>query len=323
MKSSVIQKWISPSRMAQRLRRIQIDNIWLKLLSISLAILLFFLSLQPTSNVRMSGVRLEFTGLGTGIEISSGLEQTVSVRLRGPRDVLRSLTPNQLSVIADLTNKEPGERVVQLRPENVSRPDNIEVLRIEPASIRLKLEQAVRKQVKVEPQYMGQVAPGMEIYQVQVDPPMVEVEGPESQADQVKYVLTETINLTGQKDDFRVAVEVETPHNSLRVKTPGPVNLTIDVGERRTSRLFKNIPVQWLDQQPADRLLTKSIEVELFGPRSAIDAMRDQDLKVEIRTAGLPANAGAIQALVHLPENASKYIEIKKIIPKEVRFKRQ
>jgi len=64
--------------------------------------------------------------------------------------------------------------------------------------------------------------------------------------------------------------------------------------------------------------LTKTVEVEVFGPRSAVDAMRADDLRVEIRTAGLPPDANSITPQIQLPAN----VEVRNIIPREVKVKR-
>src|SRR5215510_16017523 len=106
---SVSRAILSP--IAPRARRKQ----GLKALSLLLAVLLFIVSRQPIIDLRLVGVPIEYRGLSPGVKIVGSAEQTVSVRLSGPRDIVRSLTPNQLLVIADLSGKEPGERVVQLK----------------------------------------------------------------------------------------------------------------------------------------------------------------------------------------------------------------
>src|SRR5262249_10208753 len=158
---------------------------------------------------------LEYRGQSSSVEISGDVEQKVSVRVRGPRDIVRNLMPSQLSVVADLSSKEPGERVVQLHADDVSLPDDsIKVIQIEPASIHLVLEPKLKKRVPVEPQFMGQLADGLEVYHTTVEPTNVEIEGPQSQLNKVDLVLTETVNLNGRNQDFRATVDVETPHRA-------------------------------------------------------------------------------------------------------------
>lgn len=314
-----LRRMLSPSRLWLRLRHIHIENKGLKLLALVLAVLLFAVSRQPISDVKIFNVPLEYRGLSPGVEISGEVEQTVSVRVRGPRDLVRSLTPTQLSVIADLTNKEPGERVVQLHPSDVSLPDNnIQVVQVEPAGIRLMLEPKQRKRVAIEAQFMGQPADGLEIYRVSAEPPEIGIEGPQSQLNKVGRLLTETVNLSGHSETFQAMVDVETPHKSLRVLTPSPVKLTIQIGERRGFHHFSGVPVHWINQSAGGRLLTNTVEVELFGPNSALNALQAKDMRAEVTSNG----NGSARPNIILPPNADKRIEIKNIIPNEVKFKK-
>ncbi|MBL8189339.1 MAG: hypothetical protein JNK38_15125 [Acidobacteria bacterium] len=313
-------RWLSLDRLWNRLRHVEVENKGLMVMAILLAVLLFAVSRQPISDVKLFNVPLEYRGQRPDVEISGEITQTVSVRVRGPRDLVRSLTPTQLSVIADLTNKEAGERVVQLRPDDVSLPDNgIHVIQVEPASLRLVLEPKIRKQVPVEAQYSGQLADGVEFYSARLQPPVVEIEGAQSHLGKVSRVLTETVNLNGRSSSFSVAVDVEMPHPSLRVLTSDEVKLFVEIGERRSFKRFANVPVQWLNPSPGGALLTKTVAVELYGPNSAVDAIQEKDLRAEI-TAD-PNTTRAVPKII-LPVNADPRIGIRSIIPNEVKLKK-
>lgn len=310
---------MKPSRLWHRVRHAQIENKGLVALALVLAIGLFVISRQPISDVKLFNVPLEYRGQRANVEISGEITQTVSVRVRGPRDLVRSLSPTQLSVIADLTGKEAGERVVQLRPNDVSLPDSaIQVIQVEPASLRLVLEPKIKKTVMVEAQYTGQLAEGVEFYSARLQPPMVEIEGAQSHLAKVSRVMTETVNLNGRDSSFNAVVDVETPHTSLRVLTPDRVKLSVEIGERRNFRRFANVAVQWLNPTPGGRLLTKTVAVELFGPKSAVDAIQEKELRAEITA---DSNAVAVQPKIVLPTNADPRIEIRSIIPNEVKLK--
>src|SRR5262245_6796786 len=186
---------LSPARLFHRLRHARVENKGLKALSLLLAILLFIVSRQPVIDLRLVGVPIEYRGLSPGVKIVGAAEQTVSVRLSGPRDIVRSLTPNQLLVIADLSGKEAGERVVQLKMDQGFMPDNVKGMQIEPASIRIKLEPNLTKRLRVDAQLSGKVEEGREIYGVELYPKEVEIEGPQSVVNKMERVLTENVNL--------------------------------------------------------------------------------------------------------------------------------
>ncbi|HZS03331.1 MAG TPA: CdaR family protein [Blastocatellia bacterium] len=224
------------SQITHALRNFVTENTGLKLLSLLLAVAFFTISRQPLSEVTLVSVPLEFHGPRAGLEISGDVPQTVSVRLRGPQDVIRNTTASQIGVVADLNNKEPGERVVQLKRTDVSRPDNLEVLRIEPASIRLHIEQTVQKQVPVEPQYVGEVAAGYERRGFIAQPPTIEISGPLSHLGNITRALTESIQLDGRKESFKTRVDVDLKDPTIRVNTPGPITVMVEIGEKKSSQ---------------------------------------------------------------------------------------
>lgn len=323
MKLDQTWRWLSPSRIWQRVRRrLYIENKGLLVMAMLLAVVLFGLSRQPLSDVKLFNVPLEYRGQRSDVEISGEITQTVSVRVRGPRDLVRSLTPTQLAVIADLTNKEAGERVVQLHSNDVSLPDNsIRVVQVEPASIRLVLEPKIRKRVSVEAQLIGQLADGLEFYGAAAEPNSIEIEGAESQVKKVGHLLTETVNLTGHNKSFQTSVDVETPHSSLRVITSAPIKLSVELGERRSFKLFPAIPVQWSPPTAGLQLLTRTVDVQLYGPDSALNSLQAKNLRAEITAESVKGSATAVPKIV-LPDNSSPYIEVRKIIPNEVKLKK-
>jgi YbbR domain-containing protein len=315
---SLWQRWL---RLLAQLRHYRVENLGIKLLALFIAFMLFVVSRQPVSDVRLVGVPLEFRGLDPNLEISGDIAQTVSVRLRGPRDLVRNILPNQVAVAADLSHKEPGERVVLLNPEDVSRPSSIEVLRIEPASIKLRIEPTASRRVPVEPQFMGDVVDGFELYGFTAEPPLVDILGPQSHIAQIDRALTESIRLDGRQASFTAMVDVDIPDNAIRVATPGPVKIAVEIAERRLERRLTGVPVVWPDHPRGARLLTPTVDVTLYGPRSAVEALQVSDLRVEISTADLPVAAQTAKPQVRLLRPNVR-IEIRSVTPAEVRLKR-
>ena len=221
------------SNFLNAIRHARIENIGIKLLAVGVASLLFIVSRQPTSDVRLEHVPLEFRGVPPGLEISGEVDQTVSVRLRGPRDVVRGLMPNQIAVVADITGKEPGDRIIQLRTTDVSRPPNLEVLRVDPASIRLSIEPSVRRSVPVKPEITGLLDNNCQLTEIIIDPPVVEIEGPKSQVNAIDSVLTESIDLEGKISDFTTHVAVDHSNHSIRVVTPGLIKVVVRISEKK------------------------------------------------------------------------------------------
>ena len=297
------------------------ENKGLKLLSILLAMILFLLSRQQDIEVRLNDVPIQFQGLPPGHEILDDGEQRVSVRLFGPEDLVRRLNSNQITVVARLQHKDPGQRVVQLHPEDVVRPPRVQVSQIFPPNIRLQIERTAERTVPIRPLTEGVLAPGVEVYDVSVTPSQIHLEGPESQLNELWEVSTETINLAGHSSSFSKLVDVETLHPSLRIKTREQIRMTVTIGEQRITRIFTAIPVRWVDQGTGDRLLTRKVDVEVYGPLTPVSALTASQIRVEVRTTGVPPEQTAVAPVVLLPEGTTPFWKVTRISPPAIQYR--
>ena len=297
------------------------ENKGLKMLSILLALTLFLLSRQQNIEVRLNDVPIQFQGLPPGHEILDDGEQRVSVRLFGPEDLVRRLNSNQITVVAHLQHKDPGERVVQLHPEDVVRPPRVKVSQIFPPNIRLQIERTAERSVPIRPRTEGALAPGVEVYDVTVTPSQIHLEGPESQLNELQDVSTESINLAGHDTSFSKLVDVETLHPSIRIKTREQIRLTVTIGEQRVTQIFTGVPVRWPDQGTDGRLLTRKVDVEIYGPLSRVGALTPSQIRVEARTTGVPREQGSVAPTVLLPEGTTPFLEVTRVIPSTIQYR--
>jgi YbbR domain-containing protein len=215
------------------LRRNVQEHWHLKLLSVVVAFALFAVSRQPSHEIMLVNVPLEFINIAPGLEISGEIPAAVNVRLRGPRDLVQGITANQLEVKADLSNKTAGERIVQLKPSDVTKPDKVEVRRIEPPTVELELEPTRRKVVRIEAQFVGTVPDGYEHLATHLEPKIVEIEGPESRVKEVTNILTESVPLTERRANFQMLVDLETGKQGVRIINTSPVQLMVEIAAKK------------------------------------------------------------------------------------------
>src|SRR4030065_14098 len=75
-------------------------------------------------------------------------------------------------------------------------PPNIEVTRISPKSIRIRLEQIAKKDVNVIPEIIGTPPAGYRLKSIEINPQIVAVEGAEGVVNRLSAIKTEPINLS-------------------------------------------------------------------------------------------------------------------------------
>jgi YbbR domain-containing protein len=209
-------------------------NWLLKLLSFAFATTLWVAVASETSSEIGLDVPLEYHNLPAQLEITGDAANTVEVRLRGAANVVKDITPKQVSTTVDLSNAGPGDRTIMLTAQNVQAPFGTEVIRINPSQVRISLEQTVSKTVPVAPTTQGQPADGFEVGKVMVSPGRVRIQGPESRLRSVTSVSTAPISVNDKRTSLQQSVGLELPDPQLRLQDQPKVDVRIEI--RKTSR---------------------------------------------------------------------------------------
>lgn len=82
---------------------------------------------------------LEFLNIPSDLEITGDVPTQARVRIRGRAIVLRRLTSADLAVSVDLSGTRAGETLVRISRSQMDLPPAVELVRITPAEIRLRL----------------------------------------------------------------------------------------------------------------------------------------------------------------------------------------
>lgn len=206
---------------------------------------------------RTWGIRLLALGLAIGIWFSASVEdrlvssekvveasvlynrprgflvlnqvQTVNVRLSGSTKAIRQLDPYMVDVQVELTQRQEGTVNVSLGPRNVLAPDGLEVISVEPNTLRLVLEREDSKRLTVIPELTGKPAPGVVFEEAEVFPNQVLVTGPESLLAQFDSVRTRAISLDGRTTTFEETVALIPPDSMIQIVQPAQVSVRLPV----------------------------------------------------------------------------------------------
>lgn len=155
--------------------------------------------------------------------------QTVTVRLRGRSKSIRRLDPATVSVQVDVTETEPGNVVVDLKPENVLMPEDLQVVSIRPNFIRMELDREVTRSFPVRVKLAGEPAPGARVDKPVPFPPRVEVTGPESMLDKLRILTTRPVDLDGRAAPFEEEVDVVLPDPLIVLVEPPKVAVRVPI----------------------------------------------------------------------------------------------
>ncbi len=284
-------------------RRVFVDDWIIKAVAviITFALWLGVTGLRDPIDVRFNSIPMTLR-FSNEIEVVNSPTQEVNIVVTGDNRKIKQINKNELIVLVDLTDVKAGDQRIPLTPENVSveLPTGVKLMEIQPNAISVKLENVVEREITVKADTQGSVAEGFEIYNVAVLPGKVRVRGPESFINSLDFVSTEKIDVENRSENFtarQVDLNVVTPKTTL-IDTV--VDVVFNIGEKRIERLFI-VPVQ---TEPQKRTAT----VVLYGTHTILDALKTEDLQVEI----VKTESGENSFRLDLPSDIQGKVEIRK-----------
>lgn len=271
----------------------------LKLLSLGLALLLWISVAGEEIVERGLRVPLELQQFPPGLELQGEPPASVDVRVRGASGTLSRVGAGDVVAVLDLHGAAPGRRLFHLTPEQVRVPFGVDVVQVSPATVALAFERSATKPVKVTPSVDGQPAPGYVVGTVSVDPPVVDVVGPESAVKRVDEAITEAVSVTGARDRVRETVTLGLFDPSLRLKGARMATVTVQVLPGAFERTFRSVAIHLRNVAPAlsAEALPPTATVTVRGSREAVNRLDPDDLNVFLDLSGL--GVGTYPVTVH------------------------
>jgi YbbR domain-containing protein len=213
----------------KRIPGLLFDNIWWKLLSLAIAVLIWALVASEPELSTFTTVRVEYKNLPDDLEISSEPVSAVALELRGPSGDLHGVTDVRPSVVLDMSNARPGERTYTIGDGTVRLPRGVRLVRAIPSEVRFHFEPRSTRTVPVEVRFVGQGQNGYEVAHTEVIPIEVQIAGPRSRVARVNSAVTDQIdvsNVVGTQQ-FHVNVSVEDPYVRLEGAPEATVQVTM------------------------------------------------------------------------------------------------
>lgn len=294
------------------LRRIFIEDWVMKLVAliITLALWLGVSGSRAPITTRLNNIVLQ-PRISNSLEITNSPATEVALVITGDRRKIDQIREENLIVTFDLTSVPPGDRIVQLTPENVNveLPTGVRLDEIQPNKIAVKLETVAEREIPVKAEIEGSVGENSEIYNQAIVPAKVRVRGPSSYIKSLDFVPTEPINLENRESDFasrQVPLNLSNPKATV---LDTAVDVFFRIGEKRAERLFVIPITSQGETENAGEHAGKKATAVLFAARSIIENIRSEALRVEI----IKNEAGEDTPQLILPVELQGQVEIRRL----------
>jgi YbbR domain-containing protein len=266
-----------------------LENTGLKILALLITgVLWISVAMRPVSQITLRDVPVELRLLPESSKLVVSRHDPLSARvyLSGPRDVLDTLRSSELTVIADLSDAEPGVRVIPLRLDRSRLPSSVSEQGIEPRNIKVTIERELEREVPVVARFDGEPPNGYQILGKQIIPSTVRIVGPASQVQDIQEVSTETISLYGKTGSFSqmAKIYVGSPTDltapNVDIIDYREVVLMVNIGEQQKERTIERIPVVVVNGPAGATPVPRFASVTLSGGQSIVDQIKAEDISV-------------------------------------------
>jgi YbbR domain-containing protein len=283
-------------------RKVFFEDWLIKLvaLGVTLALWLGVTGLSTPTTTRLSGIPLSLR-FSSDVEVTNSPIREIDVVISGDNRKIAQINKNDLVASVDLTGVQPGDRLIQLTPENVllDLPLGVRLDEVTPNRMAVRLEAVEVKEVPVKVETTGKLPDGLEVYSQTPVPARVRIRGPQSFTKPLTQILTEKIDLSDKREDFIAKQTSLSVENVSATLLDSVVDVAFKIGEKRIERTF-SVPVS--DGSG------RKVAVVLFGGRKLLSDLKPSDIGVEI----VKNEAGADTPQITLPTELQEAVEIRR-----------
>ena len=302
-----------------------LENTGLKVLALLItAVLWLSVASRPVAQVTLRNVPILFQNLpeSPNLEVTDTDAPSAQVYLEGPRDIVDSIRPTDITVVADMRAVEPGVRVKQLMVDTGRLPASVKAV-VDPREIRVRVERVIEKDVPVKPRFEGEPASGYEVVGWQIVPANVRIGGAESRVRDISEVSTETVRLTGRTEPLteNVAIDIGSANVNLSNQSPRKVALSVVISEQRKERTMSGLPVTLINASGGAKARPATVTVTLYGPRSLVDAITPEDVTVAVDYKSEPASPYRFKPTVALSAAYADKVVVHSVEPATIQVR--
>lgn len=293
------------------------EDLSLKLLSLLIAIILWFHSATEKNYTALRDTLIEYENLPSDITFRELPPQKIKVIYEAKGKDLIKLYFFKPKIVLNLEGKKVGKIFFELKEEDIRIPRGIEVYKIVlPKNIlEFTLEEKKTKEVPIKIEFLGKPRKGYTVTSLEPAQQKIKITGPKSLIDKLEEVKCEDIEVSGKESSFYEYVKVLTPSKLVTVE---PCSLRIYVSiEKEIAREFEKEPVIISPEGCHVEVEPERVKLTIKGPTSRVEKISPSDIMVMFNLIGFGEGEYYLPPKVFSPDS----IQIEKIEPPFVRIK--
>lgn len=268
----------------KRLIALFTENLLLKVLALLLAAASIYAIQRVTNQLEEFEIPI-VVQVEKGVAVLRQDARTAYITCRGSLDDLKRFDAEQLRmVVAPKGIGTAGTEQVPIGPNNIAGPlRGVSVIKVRPGIVNLTFDREIERKITIaKPELAGRPLLGKA--EVEYEPKIASVRGPEQQLINLKILRTGPIDVDGAVDSFARNLRILTDAESgvWEVK-PAEITARVSIATEAISKEWKDLPVMALRETgPAldIRFSPSRVDFSVLGSPQAVSRIEPDDIRI-------------------------------------------
>ena len=190
-------------------------NASYKVLAVVLAVFVWFLARKSGEPIQMSFYApVVFKNVSPEFQVTSDPPQVNIVVRTNSRD---SFNPQEIQAVLDLDKAQEGTLSYVLTENHILSPVKVEITRIHPSQITVRIEELIEKSFSIKSRYQGTPKKGYLLGDIKIVPDTLTMRGPRSVLEKMDHISAHEIELEGLNESATMRVELDLPGGNVQI----------------------------------------------------------------------------------------------------------
>ena len=190
-------------------------NASYKVLAVVLAVFVWFLARKSGEPIQMSFYApVVFKNVSPEFQVTSDPPQVNIVVRTNSRD---SFNPQEIQAVLDLDKAQEGTLSYVLTENHILSPVEVEITRIHPSQITVRIEELIEKSFSIKSRYQGTPKKGYLLGDIKIVPDTLTMRGPRSVLEKMDHISAHEIELEGLNESATMRVELDLPGGNVQI----------------------------------------------------------------------------------------------------------
>jgi len=284
-----------------RHRAIRKRRKWLGIFFLLGLFLFMYRILFSSEKIELS-IPVELVNLPNSLVLTQRPAREIELLLEGPKYRVNNLADVDSRYVVDLSDASQGINRIPVQQDGFQFSRAFRIERIIPATLTLKAESAMIKEVPVMVAVSGKPAAGFIFVDAVARPSSVVLKGPEDFLGSIEKVMTQPIDINGLSEGYKKQITLDLDE-MLEVAAPTGLFLAeIFIEKKVITKTFDNIPVKGRDSVFQYRIKPDSICMEISGPENILEKLdAGKNINVYVDLKDLKPGIYVKPAVITLP----------------------